>query len=279
VKNALTVDVEDWHHCMVDDYRTWSSYEDRIVHSTTKVLRLLRETGARATFFVLGYVAARHPELVAQIRDAGHEVASHGYHHQFVYHLTRDEFRADVERSIQVLQEVTGERPLGYRAPFFSITKRSWWAFDVLAEVGFRYDSSIYPVFNHRYGIPDAPRFAHRIEFDGKGGLLELPISTVRIGFNLPVGGGVYFRFLPYRLMRMFVKQINREEKPALLYFHPWEMDPDQPVLEGLPVLFKARRYLNLDRAENKWRSLLSDLEFAPVSEVFQREIWGKSMT
>jgi polysaccharide deacetylase family protein (PEP-CTERM system associated) len=277
MRNALSIDVEDWHHCMVPDYKTWSSYEDRIVYSTTKVLGLLRETGTRATFFLLGYVAASHPELVSQIRAEGHEVASHGYHHEFIYNQTRDEFRADLDRSIQVLEEITGERPLGYRAPFFSIINRSWWAFEVLAEMGFQYDSSIYPVLNHRYGIPNAPRFAHRIEVNGHALLTELPISTLRLGLNLPVGGGVYFRFLPYPLIKMAVKRINRQGRPALLYFHPWEIDPDQPVLDDLPRLFKARRYLNLDKAEGRWRSLLSGFQFAPLREVFQREIEGEA--
>jgi len=277
VRNALTIDIEDWYQCIVYDYTTWPSFEDRIVHSTRKVLKLLRETGTRATFFVLGYVAAHHPGLVAQICAEGHEIASHGYHHLFIYHQTPDEFRADLERSIRVIEEITGERPLGYRAPFFSITKQSWWAFDILGEMGFRYDSSIYPVLNHRYGIPNAPRFAHSIEVNGKRILMELPISTVRLGLNWPVGGGVYFRFLPYPLMKMAVKRINREGKPALLYFHPWEIDPDQPVLEELSRLFKARRYLNLEKAESKWRSLLSGLEFGPLNEVFQRDIFGKS--
>ncbi|MEW5986004.1 MAG: XrtA system polysaccharide deacetylase [Chloroflexota bacterium] len=278
MKHVLTIDVEDWHHCMVSNYHTWSSYEDRIVHSTTKVLKLLRDTGARATFFVLGYVAETHPELVAQIRDEGHEVASHGQHHEFVYKLTPETFRADLERSGAAIEKVTGERPLGYRAPFFSITKESWWALDVLTELGYRYDSSIYPVINHRYGVPDAPRFPYHLSVEGKGTLTELPVATVKMGLNWPVGGGVYFRAMPYALIKQAVGRIDREGKSAILYFHPWEIDPEQPVLEGLPYLFKARRYLNLDKAENRWRALLTDFEFAPIREVFHQEIFGNQV-
>jgi polysaccharide deacetylase family protein (PEP-CTERM system associated) len=276
MKNAISVDVEDWYQCMVPDYTTWPSYEDRIVYSTQKVLDLLSKAGVRATFFTLGYVVANHPDLVEKIYSEGHEIQCHSYRHQFIYHLTPDEFRADLERSVEAIERITGRRPEGYRAPFFSITKRSWWAFDVLAELGFRYDSSIFPVFNHRYGVPDAPRFPHRIDTDGNGGLTELPISTLKLGMNWPMGGGVYFRFLPYPVIRKAVQQINKEGKPVLLYFHPWEIDPEQPVLEGLSPLFKARRYLNLDKAEAKWRSLLSDFEFGPVCEVFEREINGE---
>ena len=273
MKNALTIDIEDWHHNMVHESASWGAYEDRIVGSTERVLRLLDETGTRATFFVLGYVADHHPELVARIHAEGHEVSSHGYGHEFVYNLTPEQFRSDLERTNEAIQRATGERPLGYRAPFFSITKRSLWALDILYELGFRYDSSIYPVLNHRYGIPDAQRFPHSASTSGDGTLLELPLSTVRLGLNLPAGGGVYFRFLPYRLIKLAVKRVNREGQPAILYFHPWEMDPEQPVMDGLPVLFKARRYLNLDTAEDKWRSLLSDLRFAPIREVFCKRL------
>ncbi len=274
MKNALTVDVEDWYQCMVFDYRTWPSYEDRIVHSTTKVLDMLRDAGVRATFFVLGYVAETHPELVERIAADGHEVENHGQHHEFVYKLTPDEFRADLERSGRAIEQAIGRRPTGYRAPFFSITERNWWAFDVLAEMGFCYDSSVYPVHNHRYGVPGASRFSHRVQAQNQASLVELPTSTVRMGINWPVGGGVYFRAMPYALIKRAVGRVNREGRPAILYFHPWEIDPEQPVLEGLNPLFKARRYLNLDKAESKWRSLLRDFSFAPVGEVFRQEIY-----
>lgn len=188
--------------------------------------------------------------------------------------MSREQERSEMSPNIY---RTSGRRPIGYRAPYFSITKESWWALDVLTELGFRYDTSIFPVHNHRYGVPDAPRFANRIETSQNGGLAELPISTLKLGVNWPVGGGVYFRFLPYPLIKWAIQHINREGKPAMLYVHPWEMDPDQPVLEDLNPLFKARRYLNLGRTERKWRALFSDFEFAPISEVYQREIYGES--
>jgi polysaccharide deacetylase family protein (PEP-CTERM system associated) len=275
ITNALTIDVEDWHHNIVEDYNQWSDYEDRIVFSTNKVLNMLEEAGVTATFFIMGYIADHHPELVAQVHAAGHDIQCHGYYHRFVYHLTPEEFREDVCRTRQSLETITSVRPIGYRAPYFSITQKSWWALDILADLGFRYDSSIFPVHNHRYGIPDSPRFAYRIRTNNHKALTELPSSTLKRGINWPVAGGIYFRFLPYLLMKKAVEQINSEGKPAILYVHPWEMDPDQPVLSGLNPLFKARRYLNLGKTENKWRSLLSDFKFAPMSEVFRREING----
>jgi polysaccharide deacetylase family protein (PEP-CTERM system associated) len=277
MKNAISIDLEDWHHNIVADYTTWPDYEDRVVCSSAIVLKLLRDAGVKATFFTMGYVAEHHPDLIAQIHAEGHEIECHGYYHQFVYHLTPDEFRADLCRTRQAIESITGRRPMGYRAPYFSITKESWWALDVLAELGFRYDSSVFPVHNHRYGVPDAPRFAYQAETNRKGKLLELPSSTVHWGINWPVGGGVYFRFLPYPLIKKAVQQINREGNPALLYVHPWEMDPKQPVLKGLNPLFKARRYLNLDKTESKWRALLADFDFAPISEVFHQEIHGEA--
>ncbi|MCO5188464.1 MAG: polysaccharide deacetylase family protein [Anaerolineae bacterium] len=276
MKHVISIDVEDWHQCMVPDYRTWPDYEDRIVYSTQKVLRLLQETNTKATFFVLGYVAEHHPELVAQIKEEGHEVASHGQHHEFVYNMTPDDFRADLERSTDALEAVTGEKPRGYRAPFFSIVKKNWWAFDILSEMGFDYDSSIYPVFNHRYGVPDAPREPHQIEAGG-GHLTELPVATLPLGVNLPVGGGVYFRAMPYAAIKHAIGRLDRSGYSAVLYVHPWEMDPEQPVLQGLPRLFKARRYLNLDKTEAKWRSLLTDFSFGPAGEVFREQIWGET--
>jgi polysaccharide deacetylase family protein (PEP-CTERM system associated) len=268
--NAFTIDVEDWHHCILHDPAQWCKYEDRIVYSTTKLLDIVEEKGVRATCFVLGYVAALHPELVEEIHERGHEVATHGCNHQFVYNQTPQGFRADLERSIRTIAEITGQRPLGYRAPFFSITSQSLWAYEVLADMGFEYDSSVYPVLNHRYGIPSAPRFAHRVQTNGDTSLLELPITTIRVwGINLPVGGGVYFRAVPYRIFRLAWRHVLREGQPAVFYVHPWEIDPDQPVMENIHPLFKARRYLNLHKAERKLRALLSDFKFAPVRDAF----------
>ncbi|MDH4135615.1 MAG: DUF3473 domain-containing protein [Anaerolineae bacterium] len=274
ITNAFTVDVEDWHHCILHDPAQWCKYEDRIVYSTTKLLDVIEEKGVRATCFVLGYVAALHPELVEAIHDRGHEVATHGYNHQFIYNQTPQAFRADLERSIRIIAEIIGQRPLGYRAPFFSITNKSLWAYEVLTDMGFKYDSSVYPVLNHRYGLPSGHRFAHRVQTDGGASLLELPIATVRIlGINVPVGGGVYFRALPYRIFRMAWRHALKEGQPLLFYMHPWESDPDQPVMDNIQPLFKARRYLNLHKTEKKLRALLSDFKFAPVRDVFSHRL------
>jgi polysaccharide deacetylase family protein (PEP-CTERM system associated) len=275
MKNAISIDVEDWHHNIIADYSTWSQFEDRVVHSTDIVLRLLRETGVRATFFTMGYVADHHPELIARIADEGHEVECHGYYHQFVYHLTPEQFRDDVCRTRDAIEAITGRRPVGYRAPYFSITRESWWALDVLAELGFRYDSSIFPVHNHRYGVPDAPRHPYHIQTEKEASLTELPSSTLHWGINWPMAGGVYFRALPYPFIKRAVRRINDQGQSALLYVHPWEFDPEQPIAPGMHPLFRARRYLNLDKTERKWRGLLTDFEFGPVGEVFQREING----
>lgn len=273
MKNALTIDLEDWYQNIDHDYREWPNYEDRIVAGTARVLDLLRQTDTRATFFVLGYVADAHPSLLARIHDDGHEIASHGYHHEFVYRLTPQQFRSDLVRTTDAIVAATGQQPTGYRAPFFSITHRSWWAFTELAELGFRYDSSIFPVHNHRYGIPDSPRHPYTVSAHNGHTLAELPISTLRLGINWPVGGGVYFRILPLFIIRRAVRLLNRRGYPALLYFHPWEMDPGQPVMSGIHPLFKARRYLNLNKAEARWRALLEEFTFGTVEEVFQQEI------
>jgi polysaccharide deacetylase family protein (PEP-CTERM system associated) len=270
ITHALTVDVEDWHHCILHDPAEWPKYEDRIVASTSRLLDIIEACGTRATCFILGYVAEHHPELVKAIYDRGHEVATHGYDHQFIYHQTPQAFRADLEHSVQVLAEITGQRPVGYRAPYFSITGKSLWAYGVLADAGFKYDSSVYPVWNHRYGLPSAPRFAGRVQTNTDADLLELPIATVRVlGVNLPVGGGVYFRAAPYPFFRAAWRRLEREGQPTLFYVHPWEVDPDQPVMKNIHPLFKARRYLNLRTTEKKLRALLSDFAFAPVRDVF----------
>ena len=274
MKNALTIDVEDWHHNIIADYTTWSDYEDRVVYSTTKVLKLLKKHKVTATFFVMGYVADQHPELIAQIAQEGHEIECHGYYHQFVYHLTPEQFLSDITRTRDAIEAFSGRRPIGYRAPYFSITRQSWWALEKLAQLGFRYDSSIFPVHNHRYGIPDTPRFAYCIKTD-YGKLTEFPISTIKLGLNVPAGGGVYFRFLPYAFIKRMIAHINNEGQPAILYVHPWEMDPDQPILSGLHPLFKARRYLNLHQTEKKWDHLLTDFSFAPISQIFQKKLFG----
>ena len=266
-RNALTIDLEDWYHGLEIPQHAWSGYEDRVVAPTDRLLEILGAAGTRATFFVLGSVAERHPKLVETIASAGHEIATHGHSHTLVYRQSRDVFRDDLTRSISTLESLTGRRVLGHRAPFFSITRESLWALDVVAEVGLSYDSSIFPVSNYRYGIPDAPRWPHRRQA-GDRALIEFPISTWRVmGRNIPIAGGAYFRIFPYSLTRRGLRAINRSGKPAVFYLHPWELDPEQPRIP-LPRRIGVTHYVNLRATERRFRRLLHDFEFGPMNEV-----------
>jgi polysaccharide deacetylase family protein (PEP-CTERM system associated) len=265
--NALTIDFEDWYQGLQIPYTEWQGFEDRIVPVGRRLLELLAEVGVRATFFVLGYVADQHPALVREIAAAGHEIGTHGYTHTLVYQQTPALFRMELERSIRVLEELTGRPVLGHRAPFFSITKKSLWALEVLGELGIRYDSSIFPLRNYRYGIENAPRWAYEIMTGGRT-LQEFPISTWRLwGRNLPVAGGAYFRIYPYALTRHAFRSINRQGRPAVFYLHPWEIDPDHPRIP-LPRRIAATHYFNLKATEGRLRRLLRDFTFAPMKEV-----------
>jgi len=267
ILNALTIDFEDWYQGLEIPHTHWEGYEDRIVGAGRRLLELLAEAGVRATFFVLGAVAQRHPDLVRDIATAGHEVGTHGYSHRFVYKLTPQSFRADLDDSIHLLQDLTGQPVLGHRAPFFSITRESLWALDTLAECGIRYDSSIFPVRNYRYGIADAPRWPYVVG-DEEGGLVEFPVSTCRfLGRNLPIAGGAYFRIFPYAVTRWAFRSLNRAGKPAVFYLHPWELDPDHPRIP-LPRRIAFTHYFNLRGTEARLRRLLADFRFAPMKEV-----------
>jgi polysaccharide deacetylase family protein (PEP-CTERM system associated) len=266
VLNAITVDLEDWYQGLEIPRECWHGYESRVVSSARRLLSLLAETDVRATFFTLGDVAERHPDLVREISNAGHEIGTHGESHEFVYRLTPDSFRAEISRMAAVLCDLTGREVLGHRAPFFSVTRESLWALDVLAELGFRYDSSIFPVHNYRYGIPDAPRWPHRVSATNR--LVEFPISTWRVlGTNLPIAGGAYFRIYPYAITRMGLRSLNRAGHPAVFYLHPWELDPDHPRIP-VPRRIAATHYFNLSATECRLRRLLRDFRFAPASEV-----------
>jgi len=271
VTNAMTIDVEDYFHVSAFDgivpRDRWSSMESRVCRNTDRLLALLADHGVSATFFVLGWVAERHPALVRRIAAAGHEIASHGYAHRLVYDQTREAFRADVVRAKALLEDTTGQPVHGYRAPSYSITPRSLWAFDVLLETGHRYDASIFPIHHDRYGIPESGRHAYAVT-RAAGVLLEVPGSTCRIGWmNLPVGGGGYFRLLPYAWTRFGIETINRvEQRPAIFYIHPWEIDPDQPRIP-CPALSRFRHYRNLHQTEARLRRLLEDFSFAPVRQ------------
>jgi polysaccharide deacetylase family protein (PEP-CTERM system associated) len=283
VVNALTVDVEDYFQvsAFADVVRPedWDSFERRVAGNTERLLQIFEEAGVKATFFILGWVAEREPELIRRIAASGHEVASHGYGHRLVYEQSRDEFRDDVRRSRALLQSLSGQAILGYRAPSFSVTANSLWALEILQQEGFLYDASIFPIRHDRYGMPSAPRHPFTIgpgvrhPFVGalddlSGSLVEIPASTVRaLGTNLPVAGGGYFRLLPYAWCRWGIRRLNQVEgRPAVFYLHPWEVDPEQPRLQA-SWLSRLRHYRNLSKTEERLRRLLADFSFGPVEE------------
>lgn len=270
--NAMTVDVEDYFHVSafstIAPSTSWDRYESRVCGNTARLLDLFDEAGIRATFFVLGWVAERFPSLVRRIRDAGHELASHSYDHGLVYERSPESFRADLHRAKSAIEQAAGVAVCGYRAPSYSITARSLWALDVLIGEGYAYDSSIYPIRHDRYGIPNWNRHLHRIERGGSS-LWELPGSTVRyLGTNFPMGGGGYFRLLPYCWTSRGIRSLNRlEHRPAVFYIHPWELDAQQPRLRAR-ALTRYRHYHNLTKTEERLRRLLKEYSFGTVSQV-----------
>ena len=267
VTNAFTIDLEDWYQGLEIPPDAWAGFEDRLVPASRRLLQMLDHAGARATFFVLGAAAERHPDLIREIAAAGHEIGTHGWSHTFVYRLDPASFRDELQRSMSLLASLSGRAVVGHRAPFFSITRESLWALDVMRECGIRYDSSVYPVVNYRYGIPDAPRWPYSI-LDGDRPLLEFPITTLRmLGRNVPVAGGAYFRLYPYALTRAAFHAVNRSGRPAVFYLHPWELDPEHPRIP-LPRRIAATHYVNLRSTEGKLASLLRDFRFAPMNEV-----------
>jgi polysaccharide deacetylase family protein (PEP-CTERM system associated) len=272
VVNAMSIDVEDYFHVSVFDgivpRSEWERMESRVVANTERLLDIFDEYGVRSTFFVLGWVAERHPALVRLLAKRGHEVASHGYAHRLIYDQTPSAFREDVRRAKQLLEDVSGRPVAGYRAPSYSITPKSLWALDVLIEEGYEYDSSIFPIRHDRYGIPVSDRSPYVIK--RKSGLIiEVPGSTTEFGpLNLPVAGGGYFRILPYWWTRWGIARVNRTEaRPAIFYLHPWEIDPGQPRLKA-GTLSRFRHYRNLDQTEERLRALLRDFRFGTVESV-----------
>jgi len=274
--NALTIDVEDFFqvNAFANHIRQgqWDTFQLRVDGNTRRILDILDSYSIKATFFVLGWIAERLPALTKEIHRRGHEIASHGYGHELVYEIGPERFRADIRRSKMLLEDQCGERVNGYRAPSYSITARSLWALDILIEEGFVYDSSIFPVIHDTYGIPDAERFLHRMQA-GAGSLVEFPLTTLPFKFGwkivrLPIAGGGYLRLLPVSIIRQGISSINlREKQPAVLYFHPWEIDPGQPRIKaGMKSRF--RHYLNLDRTEGKLSHLFGRVKFASMKEV-----------
>src|SRR5262245_7890395 len=271
--NALTFDVEEYFQ--VEAFRhlvepgDWLDLPPRAAQSTARLLDLLDARSVSATFFVVGWLAERHPALVEAIHERGHELGCHGYAHRPIYSMSPTEFRDDLRRAKHAIEDAAGAPVRGFRAPTCSVVATTLWALDVIAEEGFRYDSSVFPIHHDRYGIPDARRFPHRIELASGGELVEFPMTTLRIaGQNLPFCGGGYFRLLPGRVVRAGLRRLNRREAmPAMVYLHPWEIDPEQP---RMPVrgLTRFRHYVNLAGTERKLGALLDDFDFGPVRQV-----------
>lgn len=285
ITNYLTIDVEDYFHVSafekISTPETWGGRECRVEKNTELILNMLDEYNVKATFFILGWVAERYLQLSKTIAERGHEIASHGYLHQRVALQDRETYRADIRRGKSLLEDQIGAAVLGYRAPSYSITRETSWAFDELLEAGFQYDSSIFPMKHDFYGIPDWPRFsgyAVKTE-DGwrdsetvteeQKSIRELPITTLRVGSkNLPIAGGGYFRLLPYTVSRWGLSRINQQEQqPFVFYLHPWEFDPQQPRMVGASSKSRFRHYLNLKQTEKRFRRLLSDFEFMPIAD------------
>jgi polysaccharide deacetylase family protein (PEP-CTERM system associated) len=275
IKNALTVDVEDYFHVSAFannvNKKDWDFFEPRIEGNTHRLLDIFSHYGARATFFVLGWVAERYPQLVKEIVARGHEVACHGYDHQLIYEQTPEQFRSETVRALRILEDMSGVPIYGYRAASFSITEKSLWALDILAETGFTYDSSIFPVRHDLYGAPGAPHLPHRLKTPSGHDLVEFPLSTVKVfRQRVPISGGGYFRLYPYRWSRAAFRRINRSShQPFVFYVHPWEIDPDQPSMKTT-WLSRFRHYNNLEKCEYRLRRLLADFEFGTMREVLQ---------
>jgi polysaccharide deacetylase family protein (PEP-CTERM system associated) len=273
IRNAMSIDVEDYFqvsafapHIRRED---WDSLPCRVERNIDVILELLDEADTRATFFTLGWIAERYPQVVHRIVDNGHELASHGYGHQRASDLTPAQFREDITRAKHLLEDLGGVVIRGYRAPSFSIDRKNWWAVDELENAGYVYSSSIYPVRHDHYGMPDAPRFAHRP--NGENGILELPPTTMPLlGRNLPAAGGGWFRLLPYSMSRWMLRRVNVHERaPCMFYFHPWEVDAGQPRQRGLTTKTRFRHYVNLQRMPGRLRQLLNDFEWDRVDRVF----------
>lgn len=271
IRNALTIDVEDYFQVSAfapyipRDH--WERRDCRVERNVERILQMLDDHGTKATFFTLGWIAERHPQVVRRIVEQGHELASHGYGHERASDLTESAFFSDIDSAKKILEDLSGCSVTGYRAPSFSIGEGNLWAFDCLERAGYRYSSSIYPIRHDHYGMPDAPRFAHRV----RGALVEVPVTTARLlNRNWPASGGGYFRLMPYALSSWLLRQVNQNDgQPVIFYFHPWEIDVDQPRVEGINAKTRFRHYVNLHRTEDRIRRLLKDFSWARMDEIF----------
>jgi polysaccharide deacetylase family protein (PEP-CTERM system associated) len=272
VINAFSIDFEDWYQGVLQiNYSDWPRYQSRIERNLITILELLSKHCIRATFFILGYIADKFPEFVKLIAANGHEIASHGYYHRPVFEQTPEEFRQDVLRSKKIIESVAGVAVQGYRAPFFSITKKTLWALNILKEAGFKYDSSIFPTKNFLYGIPDAPQTIYKA---GEDGLIEFPLSVIkRSGITVPVCGGFYMRMLPYALIKWGISSFNRTRGPAVIYLHPWELDLEKPKINiPMPLKWKIIYGCNIKTMKKKIEQLMREFRFTTISEV----LYGK---
>lgn len=278
ITNALTIDVEDYFQVSAFASRiarsTWNTCECRIERNVNCILGMLDRYDVKATFFTLGWIAERYPALIRQIAQSGHEIASHGYAHERASDQTEEAFFADIQLAKVILEDLSGQEVRGYRAPSFSIGNGNLWAFDCLVRAGYRYSSSIYPIVHDHYGMPDAPRFAHEV----RPGLTEIPITTLRVlGRNFPSSGGGYFRLLPYAVSRWMLRRVNvADQQAGVFYFHPWEIDPDQPRVPGISRKTRFRHYVNIDRVEGRLNQLLQDFRWGRMDQIFQNQMVGE---
>ncbi len=289
VTNYLTIDVEE--HFQVAAFEDiihtslWGSYPSRVMNNTRFILDILDKHQTKATFFIVGWTAERHPQLVKEIDARGHQIGCHSYMHQKIYNLSQKEFRQDTAKAKDILEQISGKAVEGYRAPSYSITKKSLWAVDILKELGFKYDSSVFPILHDNYGIPDAPRYPFHWDLSGdqprynqstnkQTSLKEYPISTAKLlGRNIPIAGGGYFRLFPYWFTRALLRKINKQEKqPFIFYLHPWEVDPNQPHIKNAKALSRFRHYNNLDKTALRLEQLLTDFEFTPICRAYEHE-------
>ena len=276
-ENALTIDVEDYFQVSAFssyiDRRDWDSLECRVERNIDRILYLLEENKTKATFFTLGWIAERYPQMVIKISKNGHEVASHGYGHERVSDLTQDAFFQDVSRAKNLLEDIIGEKVIGYRAPSFSIGHNNLWALETLEKTQHLYSSSIYPIKHDHYGTPDAPRFAYKTSEN----LLEIPPTTIKIfNRNIPASGGGYFRLYPYLLSKWMINKVHKEDKKSVVfYFHPWEIDEKQPLISGLNSLSKFRHYVNLSGSEMKINKLLKDFKWNRMDKLFLSNLFN----
>jgi polysaccharide deacetylase family protein (PEP-CTERM system associated) len=271
ITNALTIDVEDYFQVSAFAPHIarseWNTRECRVQHNVEVILEMLQRHDTKATFFTLGWIAERYPGLIRQITAQGHEIASHGYGHERASDQTKEAFFTDIQLAKVILEDISGQEVTGYRAPSFSIGSNNLWAFDCLLRAGYRYSSSIYPIAHDHYGMPDSPRFSYEV----RPGLLEVPITTLRaFGRNFPSSGGGYFRLLPYALSRWMLNRVNTgDQQPGIFYFHPWEIDTEQPRIEGISKKTRFRHYVNIDRMEGRLNQLMQDFKWGRMDQIF----------